>query len=596
MSDSSSSSASARSISASVGTRWCHSARSSMNDTPRPLFVRAMTHVGRPGASGTRSSVSMSAGMSWPSTSTTAQPNARQRSASGSSRIVRSVKSPCCRPLRSTMTVRRSRPKCAAGHRGLPVAALLQLAVAGQHERSPRLRRPALPPRATPTAIGSPCPSGPVFASTPGTLLRSGCPFSLRERLHVGRQPLAGKEPGLGERGVQRRGRMALAEHEAIAQRVCGIRGVDGEDPEVQGRENVRGGQVAARMPHLGRVDHAQAGAGGCAGPARPPPSCINMHVLLFMPEPVHASGAMSDCQRGRLVIPMPGPVPQRVRLSRLADARDAVRPRTIVTTDPELDDSNSMVRFLLYSNEVTTEGLVYASSQYHWRGDGKGTPLLEAEPRVRARRSQPLPCTSWRWNPAVHHIDEAVDIYAKVYPNLKVHDPNYPTPEHLKSKIREGNVEFDGDTSKDTPGSDLIKRRAARRQGRPGLSAGLGRPEHDRARADDHQGPVRNHAAVDGRFRRRSRRRRSSSRSAIRTTRTRFYIKPEWPGIEFRQMATTIWGYGARGVVPAGVRAVPVGGVDPGERLLGRPVWRALPRLARRQADGARRCLRLLR
>jgi hypothetical protein len=26
------------------------------------------------------------------------------------------------------------------------------------------------------------------------------------------------------------------------------------------------------------------------------------------------------------------------------------VRPRTIVTTDPELDDSNSLVRFLLYS------------------------------------------------------------------------------------------------------------------------------------------------------------------------------------------------------------------------------------------------------
>jgi hypothetical protein len=38
------------------------------------------------------------------------------------------------------------------------------------------------------------------------------------------------------------------------------------------------------------------------------------------------------------------------------------VRPRTIVTTDPELDDSNSLVRFLLYSNEIETEGLIYAS------------------------------------------------------------------------------------------------------------------------------------------------------------------------------------------------------------------------------------------
>ena len=43
-------------------------------------------------------------------------------------------------------------------------------------------------------------------------------------------------------------------------------------------------------------------------------------------------------------------------------------------------------------------------------------------------------------------------------YPNLKIHNANYPTPEYLKSKIRMGNVDFDGDYSKDTPGSELIK------------------------------------------------------------------------------------------------------------------------------------------
>src|SRR5919206_313273 len=35
---------------------------------------------------------------------------------------------------------------------------------------------------------------------------------------------------------------------------------------------------------------------------------------------------------------------------------------------------------------------------------------------------------------------------------------PSYPMPAELKSKIRWGNVEFDGDISKDSPGSDLIK------------------------------------------------------------------------------------------------------------------------------------------
>ena len=55
-------------------------------------------------------------------------------------------------------------------------------------------------------------------------------------------------------------------------------------------------------------------------------------------------------------------------------------RPRTIVTADPELDDLNSMIRFLLYANEVEIKGLVYASSRFHWRGDGRGTEFFVPE------------------------------------------------------------------------------------------------------------------------------------------------------------------------------------------------------------------------
>jgi hypothetical protein len=43
------------------------------------------------------------------------------------------------------------------------------------------------------------------------------------------------------------------------------------------------------------------------------------------------------------------------------------------------------------------------------------------------------------------------------VYPNLRVHDASYPTPAELRSKIRWGNIEFDGDISKETAGSRLI-------------------------------------------------------------------------------------------------------------------------------------------
>src|SRR5262245_52908064 len=135
------------------------------------------------------------------------------------------------------------------------------------------------------------------------------------------------------------------------------------------------------------------------------------------------------------------------------------VRPRVIVTTDPELDDSNSLVRYLLYSAQFQTEGLIYASSQFHWRGDGKGT-RFSLPNREYSRGGLTLcPCTSWRWKPGERYIDDAVDVYARVYPRLRVHDPAYPPPDSLRSTIREGNVAFEGDTSADSPGSDLIKR-----------------------------------------------------------------------------------------------------------------------------------------
>ena len=135
-----------------------------------------------------------------------------------------------------------------------------------------------------------------------------------------------------------------------------------------------------------------------------------------------------------------------------------AQKPRVVVTTDPELDDSNSLLRYLLYSTDFRTEGLVYASSQFHWKGDGTGKKFA-VPGREYFRFGQNLcPCESWRWAPGERFIDEAVDVYERVYPNLRVHHPDYPAPAELRSKIRWGNVEFDGDFSKDTPGSNLIR------------------------------------------------------------------------------------------------------------------------------------------
>lgn len=224
---------------------------------------------------------------------------------------------------------------------------------------------------------------------------------------------------------------------------------------------------------------------------------------------------------------------------------RKPTRPRTIVTADPELDDSNSLVRFLLYSTDVQTEGLIYASSRFHWKGDGKGATM-----NLPGREYSRLgPQTSWRWKPGERFIDDAVDVYSQVYDNLKAHDANYPTPASLRSKIRVGNVELEGDISKDTPGSDLIKQVLLDDKGSPvyllawGGQSTIARalrsiqlqyenaPEWPKiAETVSKKTIIQAFGDQDGTY--------------------ASYIRPHWPKIEFRQMATATWGYGARGVV----------------------------------------------
>lgn len=130
------------------------------------------------------------------------------------------------------------------------------------------------------------------------------------------------------------------------------------------------------------------------------------------------------------------------------------VRPRTIVTTDGELDDVDSFIRMLLHSNEFKIEGLVISSSQWHYKGDGKGTKFiseLEMTKNLYGER------TELRW-PGTDWIYNLVDAYGKVYPNLKLHAADFPKPEYLRSLIQIGNIDFEGEMEKDTDGSDFIK------------------------------------------------------------------------------------------------------------------------------------------
>jgi len=136
------------------------------------------------------------------------------------------------------------------------------------------------------------------------------------------------------------------------------------------------------------------------------------------------------------------------------AEASQSPGPRTVITTDGEIDDVDSFIRMLLYANEFKIEGLVYSSSMWHYKGDGAGTPFtseMEMTRNIYGER------TELRW-PGTEWMQELVGAYGEVYPNLKRHADGYPVPDSLLSLIRVGNIDFEGAMDHDTEGSDLIR------------------------------------------------------------------------------------------------------------------------------------------
>ena len=114
----------------------------------------------------------------------------------------------------------------------------------------------------------------------------------------------------------------------------------------------------------------------------------------------------------------------------------------------------DTFIRMLLYSNEFEVAGLVYSSSQWHYKGDGNGTRFISAMPntaKIYGKR------TDLRW-PGTSWMEEYIQKYALVYPNLIKHAQGYPTPDKLLSLVRVGNIDFEGEMDRDTDGSDFIK------------------------------------------------------------------------------------------------------------------------------------------
>ena len=139
------------------------------------------------------------------------------------------------------------------------------------------------------------------------------------------------------------------------------------------------------------------------------------------------------------------------------------------------------------------------------------------------------------------------MDVYGQAYSDLRVHNAAYPRPGELKAKIKWGNVEFEGDYSKDTDGSNLIKALLLDNQPGPLFVAAQG-GQSTIARAlksiYDQYAKASQWITIQAKV----------SRKLIIIpwgdqdgTNSR-YIKPNWPGVETWMLAMINFGYGARG------------------------------------------------
>jgi hypothetical protein len=91
--------------------------------------------------------------------------------------------------------------------------------------------------------------------------------------------------------------------------------------------------------------------------------------------------------------------------------SNSCAKPRVIATTDGEIDDHSSMIRFLLYTCDFDVAGIVEVNSKYQKNGHSK-EPWLENQ----------------------------LAAYEQVLPSLRKHNPDYPSADYLRSVCRVGN------------------------------------------------------------------------------------------------------------------------------------------------------------
>lgn len=98
------------------------------------------------------------------------------------------------------------------------------------------------------------------------------------------------------------------------------------------------------------------------------------------------------------------------------------IKPRVIATTDGEIDDLSTMVRFLLYSCDFDVAAIIQNNSRFQKDGHSRD----KARDLIKGKRGP--------WFPVM------IDAYKTLVPQLRKHNPDYPTADYLMSVMRVGN------------------------------------------------------------------------------------------------------------------------------------------------------------
>ena len=134
---------------------------------------------------------------------------------------------------------------------------------------------------------------------------------------------------------------------------------------------------------------------------------------------------------------------------------------RVIAMTDGEGDDQASMIRFLLYANEMDIEAIIQTNSIYQTSGHSSTNGDM--------------------W------LEEHLEAYGQVVGNLRVHDSRYPSKDFLMGRLYLGDEDPSHlvDGSKGIPPFDSTPGIGKNHRGPVGwgqpfrLDSGLGRPQY---------------------------------------------------------------------------------------------------------------------